>query len=309
MTRAIAYTRTVFTVAATVWLGACNEVYGLAPTALVDAPPAPDDTDLDTVIDGADNCLGTANTDQRDIDEDGVGDVCDNCPLVANPSQRAVGDGDAIGDDCDPRPVDGNDCVVLIDTFARPDGDVIAAWDVVGDGARITTSIDGLHVQPGPGPVTLLARAPISAGRRYDVTVFADITVTTGGLWALSNIATPDTGSACGVVYDSINLGTIGAETTSRGNQTAFGSIGDLYPEPGGSITMIRMTQPRVVPGSLACRVEHGYALGLSGTQIGDTTVPAGGAPGLRVAVDAATIHGIAVYLAGGGTCPAPIIR
>lgn len=71
------------------------------------------DTDLDGVIDDADNCPEVANADQSDIDEDGLGDVCDddidgdgilneddNCPEHANPDQADL-DMDGIGDWCD----------------------------------------------------------------------------------------------------------------------------------------------------------------------------------------------------------------
>ncbi|HME72585.1 MAG TPA: thrombospondin type 3 repeat-containing protein, partial [Myxococcota bacterium] len=57
------------------------------------------DRDLDGVLNGKDNCPGTANKDQADGDGDGVGDVCDNCPSKANPDQKDT-DANGVGDVC-----------------------------------------------------------------------------------------------------------------------------------------------------------------------------------------------------------------
>ena len=57
------------------------------------------DRDLDGVLNGQDNCPGTANANQADLDGDGVGDVCDNCPSKANPDQKDT-DANGVGDVC-----------------------------------------------------------------------------------------------------------------------------------------------------------------------------------------------------------------
>ncbi len=62
--------------------------------------PTSDDTDMDTVLDGADNCPLVGNVAQTDADADTVGDACDNCPSDANPRQLDF-DGDDEGDRCD----------------------------------------------------------------------------------------------------------------------------------------------------------------------------------------------------------------
>ncbi|MFH1111023.1 MAG: thrombospondin type 3 repeat-containing protein [Planctomycetota bacterium] len=77
------------------------------------------DSDCDDLGDVCDGCTDVLNSDR---DGDGVPDVCDNCPDVFNPTQ-ANGDGDALGDECDPD--DDND-----------------GWPDVGDNCRTVPSAD-----------------------------------------------------------------------------------------------------------------------------------------------------------------------
>ncbi len=63
--------------------------------------PLNPDSDADTVLDGADNCPLTLNTDQLDTDADGQGDACD--PFPNDPANDA--DGDGIGGDIDNSPL------------------------------------------------------------------------------------------------------------------------------------------------------------------------------------------------------------
>jgi hypothetical protein len=58
------------------------------------------DSDLDGILDTADNCPNAVNPGQEDVDGDGVGDACDNCLHTINPLQEDP-DGDGLGSLCD----------------------------------------------------------------------------------------------------------------------------------------------------------------------------------------------------------------
>ena len=83
------------------------------------------DNDCDGILDSEDNCLGTANTDQRDTDGDNIGNRCD--PDIAVPN------------DCQINPLDLGTFKVAF--FSTP-GD--AAWnpDADLDGDNAVNSVD-----------------------------------------------------------------------------------------------------------------------------------------------------------------------
>jgi DNA-binding beta-propeller fold protein YncE len=137
------------------------------------------DRDLDSVLDGIDNCPATANPGQSDGDGDGLGDACDlsadsdgdgvldgddNCPGDSNATQDDF-DGDDLGDVCD----DDDDNDGLLDTV-ETDTNVFASAsdtgsdpfdfdsddDGWGDGAEVAGGSDPNDPLDFPTPVPLL---------------------------------------------------------------------------------------------------------------------------------------------------------
>jgi hypothetical protein len=56
----------------------------------------------------------------HDEDSDGIRDSCDVCPHIVDPGQDD-GDGDRVGDACDPEPANGRQQIVVFDGFATLD--------------------------------------------------------------------------------------------------------------------------------------------------------------------------------------------
>ena len=106
---------------------------GRSSMGQVIAAPA-GDTDGDTLLDPADNCVEDPNPDQADWDGDGAGDACDLCPDLAD--DQADSDRDALGDACDNCPFVANPDQADADGDGRGDA-------CIPRRARLTVGVGG----------------------------------------------------------------------------------------------------------------------------------------------------------------------
>jgi hypothetical protein len=285
-------------------LAGCNQVFGLEPTELVDA--APPDRDRDGILDHDDNCPDGANTDQADLDRDGIGNVCDNCLLVANTTQADLGDGDMIGDACDPHPTLAGDCLVLQDTFLDP-GAFARSWKAQGDNPEIIAEPGHARVIPKTTYtaqlVALDEQGMVLLGA-FDIIALAETHLETGAFFALTSGASMSSGYLCGVAwigYFAFQLFWL-TETGGPGhtNSSSAHVTNDL---------LVRL----VVPSSAAnvsdvrCRAEWGVAAEYGAVLSVDK--PGDGASGFRYRSDPFDLYGIQLFRFQTGTCPPPIVR
>lgn len=292
-----------------VCLCACNQIYGLDETDLrpVDVPL---DTDGDGVRDELDNCVMVTNASQADEDRDTLGNACDNCPLAANPEQQDIGDGDGIGDRCDPHPIGVRDCLVAFDSFDDPAafeshwspssngfglGRAVATMGEVELTAPPSTMF-GIHLRDDQGALYV---------DRFDVQLAARATLFAGGidgtLYAGASVTNADLGYMCGT-------NTTSATTRERSSLLLVTSVGFTSPPLGTEIFLrLETTNDRGAP-TLWCFAEYGIALGRLGP--GRNTDIAG-APAALIHQGTAVVTGFAAYrsAATNATCPTPIYR
>jgi hypothetical protein len=105
------------------------------------------DSDLDGVLDCADDCSDVYDPVQSDFDGDGIGDVCDICPWIADPDQLDS-DGDGIGDACES--VDAINEVNAAGSFAllpNPARDAVAVIGRVGTDIRFYSATGALVLE------------------------------------------------------------------------------------------------------------------------------------------------------------------
>jgi hypothetical protein len=194
-------------------LGGCRQLLGLDDVPVdggkqhVDAGhgadadaivPLPDDRDGDHVADEVDNCPDTPNTNQGNEDGDALGDACDPCPIDANNTDT---DGDGVGDACDPHPNAGGDKLVLFEGFKTG---IPSAWNVVGFAPTASTE-DGVLPLVANNHTAIIP--PL--GALANGTLTADLTIDNVGANASNNsIGLPydkgaDNGIWCELDYDS----------------------------------------------------------------------------------------------------------
>lgn len=294
-----------------VLLAGCNQLYGLGETELA---PATIDGDEDGSHDGIDNCPADPNPTQADADGDGLGDVCDNCPLVANADQGDVGDEDGVGDACDPHPIDGGDCLVLVDSFHDPDA-FVRHWqllrapdDTTSDVIVETTSVT---LQPRDAS-TRFAIAPLDdTGARildsFDVQAkgHVQLEVAGTGIAVGSDVFDPISGYTC-----ELGAGIpLTAQMCVRPISGAAPSctFAGASSSPVGTAFLLRLGWVGD-PIPNACRADHGYAVATA-LQKDIPMAAKGGGPaalalGVRVQLD-----GFALYRSQPGVACDPIFR
>jgi hypothetical protein len=290
-------------------LAGCNQIYGIAPTALVPDAPPPADQDGDGIPDAVDNCIAVVNADQADLDEDSLGDDCDNCPLLANTDQSDRGDGDGVGDVCDPHPASAGDCLRLLDTFRDPSA-FLDSWEVLAPMPPTITPGDGIvHIAPVPG--THVGVAERSLRGIFDTQLRGRAASGSGHVMAGSNIAAPDGGYLCGItgVVSSSSTTTYievtSANQTGNGTRIQFG----LSNVPVDSSLLVRLISPRTTSEPVRCRLEYGLAVAYA--QLSppyQAFTPAGG-PGVHLETDGLDLDAFAVYEMRTGSCPATVRR
>jgi hypothetical protein len=302
--------RTTFVLAA---LGGCNQIFDITTTEVI----ASTDTDDDGLLDQEDNCPAAANLDQADFDTDGVGDACDNCPLYANTPQdnegEPDGERDEIGDDCDPNPTVGGDCLILLDKFSSA-AQLATNWELVYGAGDAVPSLDqvGDHVVLAPHatnkPAFMIARVD---GAR----LVGRFSVNALGNWspsgdfaeamAASDVTSPDLHLACGLQKLT------GAEAAPfiRFQVGTMSQIqgGFMSGAPVRSDVLIRLIVERRAMDVGRCSVELGVADGVTNTANFLAPLPAGGA-GIVATNEPMSIRAVALYETRAG-CPAAIVR
>jgi hypothetical protein len=284
---------------------ACNEVYGLDPT--LPAAEGPPDRDRDGIEDAMDNCPDTPNPDQSDDDHDLRGDLCDNCPVVSNYPQLDVGDHDGIGDACDPHPESAGDCVILYDTFSDPAA-FEQHWRVMTAGSTPSAQPGQGHVVlvPGTGEATWIAvddRGAMLAGS-FDVQLRGRFSITTGALVAASSASPIAYGYGCGVRWTGLNITAEASEYDPLGEL----AIGNSIFDPVTDDVLLRLVSPGAGGTDVTCRTDYGVDAEFA--KFAPSRAPAGGGPGVQLAVDSADLDAIVIYHYQPGTaCPTPILR
>lgn len=288
----------------------CTQIFSIEKTEVIDAfvVEPPPDQDVDGIEDVADNCPAAPNPDQADEDLDAIGDACDNCPNIENTAQAESADDDSIGDDCDPRPRTGSDCLILFDSLNDSAG-FNTRWQLTGSGLSDAHDSKVTLKSTTDATWTLTAAAGIPLGDTYDVIVHGKATLDEdlAIAYAGSNLnATNGWGYQCGVQYrtgppDAHHLVFLSGYTA-----TPSVVFTPFTLDPVGKELLLRMIRREPGPTPDLCIV----TFGASPQTLGVNTAPVmdGGAPGFRLHAASVDISSIALYERRAGGCPPPVM-
>lgn len=299
--------------AALVVIGGCNQVFGVDGTDLV----MEIDSDSDGVIDLEDNCRTVGNDDQLDFDADGVGDACDNCPLFANTTQNNAGETsgrDDVGDDCDPNPTVGGDCLILVDQFRDPAA-LAENWELVyGSGQTapaLTHAGDHVTFEPHASNKPQFMVARVNDARlagRFSVGLVADWSpsVDFAEVMAATDVTDVDHHLVCGVqrISPTAAATVIRFQVSASTSQVGAGYISG---PPVRSDLSIRLAVERETMDVARCSLKWGVADGVSTTNNPMEALPVGGA-GVMATNEPVSIRAVALYQTL-ASCPATIVR
>lgn len=282
----------------------CNQIFELRETELVDAF-VPPDQDRDGTPDSIDNCIEIAN-DQSDIDEDGVGDRCDNCPLIANRLQEDIGDSDLIGDACDPHARIAGDCLLFLDTF--DDGAALAEHWEVEPPSSVTAGVSVITVAPSDAASTVILRPRDATGTTFagvsDPQLLGTAQLTTGSVFAMSNLSTGKAGYGCGMQLDA-SLGLFRPMAQAGSPVSAFAFPGFLATAPVNTRLLLQLIAPHPPDDSrVLCLATYGLAPGAASWMPASGYGPGPGAPGIAVRGDTLVLDAFALYQSTSSPCP-----
>jgi hypothetical protein len=128
--------------------------------------PLPDDMDADGIKDELDNCPTVPNADQANEDGDALGDACDPCPIDTNNTDT---DGDGVGDACDPHPNAIGDKILIFEGFKNgvPPGWAVGFAPAVTADDAVIPIVANNHAAIVP-PNGALANGTLSASVTID---------------------------------------------------------------------------------------------------------------------------------------------